>query len=118
LEGANFAIASGIAAAETIKSARLKGDFPKPVLAEYKTRLKKSFVLEDLKNHQGALDVLSNQHLYSTYPELISRFCQQAYTVNSQPRRMLWKVAVDVIKESRCSFWQIIKDMIKVALKL
>lgn len=118
LEGANFAIASGIAAAETIKSARGKGDFSRSALAEYEMRLKNSFVLQDLKHHKGAPDVLSNQRLYGTYPELICQLCQRIYTVNGQPKKMLWKVTRDVIKESGCSIWQIAKDVFKAGRTL
>ncbi len=49
LQGMNFAIASGYAAAEAIKTARQKGDFTIKGLACYKDLLEKSFVLKDLK---------------------------------------------------------------------
>ncbi len=54
LEGFNFALASGIAAAETVKIAREKGDFSRQTLSQYARLLAESFVLQDLWRFHGA----------------------------------------------------------------
>lgn len=46
--GMDFAIASGIAAAETVKFAYEKGDYSKQTLSYYEKLLNQSFVLKDL----------------------------------------------------------------------
>lgn len=118
LEGVNFAIASGIAAAETIKHAMKIGDFSESRLAEYETRLKNSFVLRDLKNHRKSPDTLSNQRIYDNYPSLFCRFFEKVYSVNDQQRKMLWQVLGEAVKESGIHYRQIAKDLIKIGRTL
>src|SRR5512136_325028 len=65
LEGLNFALASGIAAAETVKMAKQKGDFSQRALSQYVKLLSESFVLQDLVRFHGAPQFLENPRLYS-----------------------------------------------------
>ena len=57
LEGANFAMASGVAAAETVIKAKKDGDFTAKTLAHYEGLLRSRFVmkeLEALKRHRNS----------------------------------------------------------------
>ena len=54
LEGMNFAIASGLAAAATAEEAHAEGDYSTLSLSRYRQRLEKSFVLQDLKRYRRA----------------------------------------------------------------
>ncbi len=53
LQGMNYAIASGIAAAETAIEAKSKNNFSEEALAAYRERLMNSFVLRDLLDFRG-----------------------------------------------------------------
>src|SRR6266853_1854142 len=71
LEGMNFAIASGLAAAATVEEAHEEHDFSALSMARYRKRLEKSFVLQDLKRFRHAPAFVNNERLQNVYPELI-----------------------------------------------
>lgn len=113
LEGANFAIASGIAAAETVKLAKEKGDFSSATLSHYQKLLEDSFVLQDLKTYRKAPHFLENPHMYSTYPELICHLASKVFTVDGQPKKKISKLVRGELKEKKVSLWRLVRDMIE-----
>lgn len=112
LEGMNFAIASGLAAAETVKEAKSKGDYSRKSLAHYKTLLEKSFVLQDLKHFQQAPHFLAIPRLYKLYPEIACGVVERIFKVDGQPRKKFLSLGGEVIK-GKVSLWQLVKDGIK-----
>ncbi|MFC2163559.1 FAD-dependent oxidoreductase [Acidobacteriota bacterium] len=110
LEGANFAIASGAAAAETIIEAKKAGDFSKSALAKYQTRLEQSFVLKDLETFKKAPHFLENPRLYLSYPEFLCGIAEKIFTNDGHPREKTMKLLKQA-KEGRISFLQIIRDL-------
>ena len=113
LEGINFAIASGIAAAETVIKAKGKGDFSKKTLSNYEELLKESFVLKDLNNTQRASRFLDNRRLYRTYPDLACGLAERVFRVDGSPKKKLWKLLREEMK-GKVSIWQIIRDAISL----
>ena len=112
LEGMNFAIASGLAAAETVKEAKSKGDYSRKSLAHYKTLLEKSFVLQDLKHFQRAPHFLAIPRLYKLYPEIACGVVERIFKVDGKPRKKFLSLGGEVIK-GKVSLWQLVKDGIK-----
>lgn len=112
LEGMNFAIASGLAAAETVKEAKSRGDYSRKSLAHYKTLLEKSFVLQDLKHFQRAPHFLAIPRLYKLYPEIACGLAERIFKVDGQPRKKFLSLGREVIK-GKISLWQLVKDGIK-----
>jgi len=117
VEGMNFAVASGFAAAETVKAARNKGDYSRKGLAYYQTLLNKSFVLQDLKNYQWAPRFFDNPQLYKLYPEIACAMAEGVFRVDGQPRRKLLTLGREVIR-GKISLWQLLKDGIKAGRAL
>lgn len=113
LEGANFAIASGIAAAETIISAKKKQDFSKQGLSLYTELLKQSFVLKDLDTFQKAPQFLKNPRIYSQYPRLACDLAQKIYTNEGKPRQKAFKLMQESMA-GEMNFWQLLKDFIRI----
>ena len=97
LEGMNFAIASGLAAAETIKVAHAEQDFSALSLSRYRKRLEDSFVLHDLKKFRHAPDFVNNERLQNLYPELFCSAAENMFRSNGQPRRKLGRVMYDTL---------------------
>ena len=97
LEGMNFAIASGLAAAETIKVAHTEQDFSALSLSRYRKRLEESFVLQDLKKFRHAPDFVNNERLQNLYPELFCSAAENMFRSNGQPRRKLGRVMYDTL---------------------
>ncbi len=109
LEGLNFALASGIAAAETVKLARDKGDFSRTGLSQYARLLGESFVLQDLSHFQRAPQFLDNPRLYSTYPDLACGLAGKVFEVDGQPKMTAWELAKAEMK-GKVSLWQLVRD--------
>lgn len=112
LEGANFAMASGIAAAETIIKAHGKGEFSKVVLSHYKDLLKKRFVIEDMKTFRKAPEFLENKRIYQVYPKMACEAIGELFKNDGNPRVNSWKTLLKVIKEN-ISPLQLISDAVK-----
>ena len=117
VEGMNFAVASGFAAAETVKKARDRGDYSRKSLAHYQTLLDESFVLQDLKGFHRASHLFDNPRLYKLYPEIACEMAERVFQVNGQPRKKFISLGREVIK-GRISLWQLLKDGIKAGRAL
>ena len=113
LEGANFAIASGKAAAETVIRAKKKGDFSKQSLAHYPALLKQSFVLKDLKTFKRAPLLLENPRFYRQYPELACELIEKIFTNDGKPRKKFWKIFRES-QRGKISHWQMIRDLYRI----
>ena len=110
LEGANFAVASGIAAAETIIRAKEQGDFSANALSRYRESLEHNFVLKDLKTYKKAHHFLANPRIYSTYPELVCAMAERIFKNDGAPREKTWHVVRTSMK-GKVSWRQIIRDL-------
>jgi electron transfer flavoprotein-quinone oxidoreductase len=112
LEGSNFAISSGLAAAEAVKVARGRKDFSAGSLASYEERLKKSFVLQDLHTFKEAPEFLKNPRIYNLYPEIAVELAERIFRNDGEPRKSSYSVLREVIRE-KTSVWQILSDAMK-----
>jgi electron transfer flavoprotein-quinone oxidoreductase len=111
IRGMDFAIASGVHAAEAVIAAKAAGDFSKAGLAGYEQRLKESFVLKELAFYQGAPDFIeSTPRMFSTYPNMLESILQRMFTVDgtSQPAHV-GQIAMGAMKQS-VSLWQLGTD--------
>jgi len=109
LEGINFALASGMAAAQTVKRAREKGDYGKETLAQYEQLLAESFVLKDLKEFRRATGFLENERIYGVYPELACGLAEKLFLVDGNPKKKAWRLLREGMK-GKVSLWQLIRD--------
>jgi electron transfer flavoprotein-quinone oxidoreductase len=110
LEGANFAVASGLAAAETVIEAKKRDDFSAASLSGYRQRLESGFVLQDLQTFERASGFLENPRIYGTYPEL---FCEAAARIlggSGEPRDRSWKILRSSMKGRGVSLWRLLRD--------
>ncbi len=111
LQGMNFAIASGYAAAEAIKTARQKGDFTRKGLACYKDLLEKSFVLKDLKTFHHTPGFQANPRIYELYPSLVCGVSRRLFQATGQPKKKILSLLRAEMK-GKISPWRLIKDII------
>ena len=97
LEGMNFAIASGLAAAAAAQQAHANHDFSAQSMARYRKQLESSFVLKDLKNFRRTPAFVNNERLQNVYPDLFCDTMENIYRSNGRPRRKIGRVAVDTL---------------------
>ncbi len=98
LEGMNFAIASGLAAAAAAQQAHADRDFSARSMAHYRKLLEASFVLKDLKNFRHTPAFVNNERLQNVYPDLLCDTLENIYRSNGKPRRKIGRVAVDTLR--------------------
>jgi len=114
LQGMNFAIASGFAAAETLKQVCQTKDFSKRGLALYKKKLAQSFVLPTLQTFRHAPAFLANPRIYTTYPSMLCGLLRSIYKAGDHPRKKFLSLLLEQRKD-KISLWSMIKDIFSVA---
>ncbi len=110
VRGVDFAIGSGIAAAEAGKLAKEKGDFSKTTLSRYKTILDERFVLQDMRTYRHAPSFMGNSRLYGSYPALICGVMKNMLSMDGTPKKKLWKM-VNEERMGKISLFQLLMDM-------
>ncbi|MGO9135735.1 MAG: FAD-dependent oxidoreductase [Methylovirgula sp.] len=87
-EGSNLAMTTGRVAAETIADLKANGwAMTASNLATYKARLDDSFVMKDMKKYRNLPNVLHNKHLFTTYPQLLSKAAQTWFRVDGVDKK-------------------------------
>jgi electron transfer flavoprotein-quinone oxidoreductase len=100
VRGMEFAIASGIIAAETIIRAKELNDYSAQSLSYYENRLKESFVLKDLYNCKQMPEFLDNNDFFSYYPNLFPALVEKAMRFGREPKEKLSKTIWEGLKEA------------------
>ncbi|MBI5442482.1 MAG: FAD-dependent oxidoreductase [Deltaproteobacteria bacterium] len=86
-EGSNYAMASGVMAAEAVLDAHRAGDFTVAGLSGYRRRLEESFVLRDMAHFQEWPGFLArNPQLFSSWPEAMASMLETAARVGGGSR--------------------------------
>ena len=109
-EGSNLAMTAGRLAGETVVEAKARGDFSAASLASYRSRLEKSFVLQDLKKYQHVPEFVDRYpELLRIYPELVNLAIHEMLTVDGMPKRdkqrKIWKAIT-----ARRPLWRLLTD--------
>lgn len=114
VRGMDYAILSGIAAAETANEAIEAGNYGASVLKSYETRLRQR-VLQDLETFKKAHDYMAHTpHVFTTYPRLAADLMQNIYRVEGAPAKRITGIVGQTIK-GKLPYFEVFKDMIKGA---
>ena len=93
VKGMEYAIASGVMAAEAIKKARKKGDYSARSLAYYGDLLRNSFLLEELDTFRHIPSILRNPRWFNHYPQAICDLYQKLMWIDENPKPKLSSTA-------------------------
>lgn len=111
LEGVNFAMASGMYAAETILEALAIGDTSTTGLAGYIKRLESTFVLEDHRKLRHAPQLVLSDRVQHMYPQLIANVAERMFRVdNPLPKPGLRKILAEERKRLGLRTRDLLKD--------
>lgn len=112
IQGMDYAMRSGILAAETIVKAKERGDFSSATMKEYRSALEKSYVMKDMRGFQDAVHMLHNPKMFNDVPNLVCDFGKKFFTIKDEPA----KKARTLMNESigKYSSW---RDLIKIGIK-
>jgi electron transfer flavoprotein-quinone oxidoreductase len=117
IQGMDYAMRSGILAAETAIEAKKSQDFSAAMLGNYRKALENSYVLQDMRSFQDAVHLLHRQEMFSTVPDLICDFGRQFFTVKSEPTPKASAMMRAAIKR-HASYWDLVKLGFKGATAL
>jgi electron transfer flavoprotein-quinone oxidoreductase len=100
VRGMEFAIASGIAAAETIIQAKEADDFSEKSLARYEGKLKETFVLKDLQTCKDMPEFLDNESFFAFYPQCFPDLVEKVMWFDKGPKAGIGKTVWSNLKSS------------------
>ncbi|MBE0596635.1 MAG: FAD-dependent oxidoreductase, partial [Desulfuromonadales bacterium] len=110
VEGVNYGIASGIAAAEAVKSAKERKDFSHRGLAIYRNFLKEQGVLGDFEQFRHAPEMFKISRLYQEYPDIACQFGQALFGVEPEPKKGVFTMLKGELK-GKISWPQLARDL-------
>ncbi|MCY3412380.1 MAG: FAD-dependent oxidoreductase [Candidatus Heimdallarchaeota archaeon] len=102
IQGMNYAIKSGILAAETI----LEGSD----LSNYKKKLNNSYVLKDFKKFRNVKKFTKNHRLFSNYPLGINNALKTILTENGEPKKPILKNALKEFRKADINIISLARD--------
>ena len=113
VRGMEFAVASGVMAAEAIKQAREKKDYSASTLAHYEELVRDSFILKDLHTFRNVLGFMENPRLFNFYPQAVCDIFEKLMWIDENPKP---KISSTVIREGVSKFlnWSTIEDVLGV----
>lgn len=112
VRGMDYAILSGIAAAETANEAIEADDYSKGFLNRYREKLQQT-VLKDFETLKNSHDYLAHtRHMFTTYPALATNLMKNLYDVDGSQA----KSAMGIMKQTisgKLPYFDVIKDIVK-----
>ena len=117
IQGMDYAMRSGILAAETIIKAKEKNDFSAQTLKAYRKALNESYVMKDMRGFQDAVQMLHSPEMFADIPNFICDFGRQFFTIQNQPTPKAREMLSNSINK-HSSYWDLIKLGFKGAKSL
>jgi electron transfer flavoprotein-quinone oxidoreductase len=108
IQGMDYAMRSGILAAETVIEAKAASDFSGAFLQHYRAALENSYVMQDLRGFQQAVEVLHSPEMFTAVPRMVCDFGREFFTVDNQPTKKAYQILRDVRKD-HMSYWDLVK---------
>ncbi|MDS4070937.1 MAG: FAD-dependent oxidoreductase [Candidatus Competibacter sp.] len=115
LEGMNYAMQSGLAAAETAIAACQRGDFSARSLAVYRKYLKQRHVFTDFRAYRHAPAFVNGPRLQNLYPEMIARGMEQIFRVDGAPKQKILPLTYRMLRQFPIKPGQLLRDCYQVA---
>jgi electron transfer flavoprotein-quinone oxidoreductase len=112
LEGANFSVASGVAAAKAVIQAKEKVDFSQAALQHYQKLLQDEGTLRDFETFRRAPEFLENERIYAVYPQWACGLARKVFTNDGQPRQNTYRVLRESMK-GKLRLGELISDALK-----
>ncbi|HLA64239.1 MAG TPA: FAD-dependent oxidoreductase [Rhodothermales bacterium] len=108
IQGMDYAMRSGILAAETVVEAKKAGDHSAAFLKNYRTALENSYVMQDIRGFQQAVHVLHSPAMFEQVPRLVCDFGRRFFTIDNKPTQKAFQILRDVRKE-HMGLWDLVK---------
>jgi electron transfer flavoprotein-quinone oxidoreductase len=110
VRGMEFAVASGVMAAEAADEALARGDVSAQGLSVYEKKLRESVVMQDMQTFRNTRRVLENPRLFTVYPKFIGELMQSLFTIDAGPKPPLYRTAMGMARRHVLT-WEGFKDV-------
>jgi len=114
VRGMEFAIASGIVAAETIIQAKEADDFSEKSLARYESRLKETFVMKDLQTCKDMPEFLDNESFFAFYPKCFPDLVEKVMWFDQGTKTRLGRTLWGNLKSSGMLSFKRLMELYKI----
>lgn len=88
IQGMNYAVRSGICAADAVAHAVKKGDFSAVTLSAYEGLLKKDGIIGDFERFQNVSKFLWNPRLFAKYPDFLAKTFRSLLVAEGPKKKM------------------------------
>jgi electron transfer flavoprotein-quinone oxidoreductase len=111
LEGMNYAMQSGLAAAETAIEACQKQDFSAKSLARYKYYLKQRKVYTDFRKFRYTPTFVNSERLQNLYPEIVAHGAETLFRVDGLGKQKIIPLAMRTVRRFHIKPQHLIRDL-------
>jgi electron transfer flavoprotein-quinone oxidoreductase len=118
IQGMNYAVRTGLEAAETALSAKKSGDASATHLAQYDERLESTGVLADFRDFEKMDRVKWNPRFYTAYPKFATELFHALMTETGARKRPIRKILRSAQKAAGLSTAKLLKDGVGMARDL
>lgn len=108
IQGMDYAMRSGILAADAITDAKKNNDFGEASMKKYEDRLKDSYIMQDINNFQDAVHLLHDPVMTQKMPNLICDFGRNFFSIKNEPTKKAREMLKDSVNK-HASYWDLIK---------
>lgn len=108
IQGMDYAMRSGILAADAITDAKKNNDFSETSMKKYEDTLRDSYVMQDINNFQDAVHLLHDPVMTQKMPNLICDFGRNFFSIKNEPTKKAREMLKDSVKK-HASYWDLIK---------
>lgn len=115
LEGINYAMQSGIAAAETAIEACRNRDFSQNSLKRYTDHLSTRNVLRDFRANRHAPSFVNGERLQNVYPDLVARGIETLFRVDGQSKEKVIPLFRKSMHQSGVKPRYVLQDLYRAA---
>jgi len=117
VQGMDYAMRSGMLAADAVCDARERNEFSATTLKDYQIALENSYVLQDMNNFQDAVSLLHDAAMHRTVPDIVCDFARSFFTIGNDPSEKSSRMMRASIKR-HASYWELVKLGVRAARAL
>lgn len=101
LQGMNYAISSGISAAEAFMEAKNKGNYSSSSLSRYQQKLEDSYVMKDMRTFKGIENVTWSKMVHRTFPSMLENVMMGLFSEEGKPKKHMMQLLLDSMSASK-----------------
>jgi electron transfer flavoprotein-quinone oxidoreductase len=115
IQGMNYAVRTGLEAAETALAARSRHDLSARSLAEYDRRLEAGGILADFRDFEGMDRVKWNPRIYTYYPKFATELFRRLLGSADKPKEKMWRTMRAAQRAAGLGTTDLLRDGVELA---